>query len=141
MGFCLPWLPVVPSLIHGLFVIILHSPPKGGAQLSYPSRPTTSGHGIFEPNSPELPRSSVGGGQKATNPPTSLLGKVVPPTSRYSNGGHKATNPPSSPPKTQKHNKKQSKTKENRKVHSCPAGSSNHIGAIKTATLPPLLHS
>jgi len=66
-----------------LFVIILHS--AAGA------------HGISNPLSPELPRSSVGRGHKATNPPTSLLGKVVPPTSRYSQEGTRPLTPQAHP--------------------------------------------
>jgi hypothetical protein len=42
----------------------------------------------INPISPELPRSSVGGGNKAVEtPPSSLQGKVVPSTSRYSMEG------------------------------------------------------
>jgi len=51
-----------------LFVIILHSPLRG-AQLSYQKPAGRKRSWYIYPISPELPRSSVGGGHKATNPP------------------------------------------------------------------------
>jgi len=51
--------------VTGLFVIVLHS--------------AACGYGIYTYLSLTLPRLPVNGGHKATNPPTSYLGKVASP--------------------------------------------------------------